>query len=320
MREVWRFVAHSGTLSSGLHARMRRILLTGIPLLLLSCSRVSDVDPALVLERSALASQNLTSARLQFDGTASLHLENDSIFTTSFAGTGALQNAGSDFALTTHASGTYGNASSDQPVTWGTLFSVISLQPGDVFLRVDSLQTDPANPMLQSSALTSMLRNWWQMPKRMTDSTEASLTADPSFLRMQAEIVTVTRDKGFDRIDGYSSHHYVVSLDQQKLLSYLKSVAEKRGDVFDAQKVEADLAQFTMNGELWIDEESYYVRKIVWTIDKQDADGNSVSGLHCTITVTDHGEDIRISPPAVSQPFPSELPLPWLMPSSDIPS
>lgn len=299
---------------------MRRILLTGIPLLLLSCSRVSDVDPALVLERSALASQNLTSAHLQFNGTASLHLESGSLFTASFAGTGALQNAGNDFALTTHASGTYGSAASDESVAWGTKFSVISLQTGDVYLEVDALQTDPANPMLQSPALTSMLHNWWKMPKHITDSTEVSLTADPSFLRMQAEIVQVTKDKGFDRIDGHSSHHYIVSLDKQKLLTYLKHVAEKRDEEFDASKVEADLNQFTVNGELWIDEESYYIRKIVWTIDKQDAEGNNLSGLHCEITVTDHGEDIRISPPAVSQPFPSELPLPWLMPSSDISS
>lgn len=169
---------------------------------------------------------------------------------------------------------------------------------GEVYVKADSVALGQGTaPFL--GALTG---TWWKLPETGSGSSDAALTPDPSLLSMQLETVTLTKDRGTERINQRVAYKYDVTMDRAKLLSYVERTEGERGGDFDRDEWETYLSLRDINGTVWIDTETFLPDKIEWTIVSRDPDQPGTVSFD--VTFRDHNEPVSIVPPASSSPFP----------------
>jgi hypothetical protein len=288
-------------------------------LLLSACAKPAAEPPEHVMEKAVLAARELESAAFA----ASFDMEggDPGTMTQRVQGTlgGRMQGGGADLAFHLRLDISMRPAGEDTK-DLSVQGDMTILGEDETYLRITSLQSD--DPALSSPLTAGLLDQWFLLPSGGSGATRATATPDPRLLRMQTDVMRVTRDRGIVDHGDRDAYHYDVTLDEPKLLAFLEEVARQRGDVPPVNEWKAWLDATTFEGEAWIDAETFELLRLQWTVESTDAASPMTAhvGLHLTM----HNQAEPISPPASSKPFPADMSqlLPLSMPgvSSDMPS
>lgn len=280
---------------------MRRTLFIVLPALFLGSCLPSGARPAPadILALSTVASQQLLSAR--FDGEIQFRADEivlGGISEGEIKMSGVMQDAGKqlDMKLNIDSSQTDGSNKMNAEV------SVIVAGQDQTFVRIDALQGGPSG--LSVPLLQEWTGKWWKMPASGFGTSTSTVTTDPQFLQLQSDSVIVTDDNGYETIGGRTAHHYDVVADKQKLAAFLSHVAAGRGQEISEEAALATIEHLEMTGELWIDAQTYVLRRVEWSIVSQKQD--SPMELIFSLTLTDHNAQVNIQPPAEIHDFPFE--------------
>lgn len=284
---------------------MRRLLLFGTTCaFLVACSPEQSVVPNLppeeVLENAAKATQSLESAQYvvqsEFDASADAWSAVGSLRMD-----GMLQSAGEQLRfqldITADVEDVQGSSSID-----GTL-EVAVISEEEVYMNLHSLIAQPSSTFFNPEMIGAIAGQWWLLPPGDTLPVSASVTPDPRLLQMQSQVISVTRDRGVDTVQGRPSYQYDVVLDKEKLLLYLSAVAKESGQEFDVKEAESKFALVDASGQIWIDAETYYMQKLSWVIQSLPLDNGGEASVSFTITFRNHNEAPTIQPPTDAKPF-----------------
>ena len=269
---------------------MRRLLLGGsIVLVLTSCIGGEKLPPEEVLKNAARAGQELESSRFTALGNIDFH-HGDVLKATV---NGTLHNAGRQSQFTTNLTGkltqgdvSYGISSS---------FDVFVALEHELYGKVQAFDIDPPHPLLRTEAMQNLLGRWWKLQEQDMMSTAESVTPDPSLLRAQAEIVHVTKSHGLEKLNGRTVYHYDVSIDKDKLATFLAKLSRDSGESLDAKSAVRSISDYHPTGELWIDAETFVVHRLLWNISREEPNPFMSS---FRIDFSDHNRAPQISPPA----------------------
>ncbi len=268
---------------------MRRFVAISAPIfLLLSCTQAT-LAPDEVFNRSTTAIREFTSAN--FIVHARSMMDDKTVWSADLDG--SMASGGTQLSFDADLSLNTGE-------TEAASFkgSVVIPSEGEVYLKADNiLLGEGLTPFL--AALTG---TWWKIPETGTGSSNGALTPDPSLLSMQMETVTLTKDRGTERINQRLAYKYDVTMDREKLLNYLEKTEKERGGEFDRTEWQTYLSLRDISGTVWIDAEHFLPSKILWTIVSRDPDMPDTVELD--VTFTDHNGQVSIVPPSSSSPFP----------------
>lgn len=132
----------------------------------------------------------------------------------------------------------------------------------------------------------------------------------------QSELLSDIESKGMDKVNGENSYHYGVTINFVKLVDFAEGVTERLvqegiitseeagdygQDFAEGRENAKDLAD--MEFEMWIDEDDYYLRKIVfapYTAKPEDAAEVTFSG---TLVLDQFNEEFEIVAPEGAQPL-----------------
>ena len=284
---------------------MKRFLLCSFTLLLLAaCASGPVLPPDEVLKNAARTGQELLSARYNVDGSLAFTeagVQKTALFTVS----GILQNGGEQSSLVINMKGSFPEAGQTYNVE-GSIELFVTFNQ-EMYVKLGALEVDPPHPLLNAEALAKFQGAWWKLQDDMM--TGESVTPEPSLLKAQSEVIRLVEDKGTETLDGRRAYHYLVTIDKEKLVQYLKSVSEEQGQAFDESATRAWADQYESDGEIWIDAETYHMLKIEWKI-KQSEQGSAPLDAKVTIRFSDFNEAPTIAPPTDYQVFSPFLFLP----------
>ncbi len=267
-------------------------------LLLASCARKSPIPPEEVLRRAVSASGQLQSA--SFDVAADLQLSAPGLKGGGkLALKGVLQDGGNAAQFALAADGAI--AQGAQTYNGSVAAQVASDRDHEVFFRLDSLELAPENPLLTKDAIANLLNQWWKLPQKNAGSM-VPVSPDPGLLRAQSEVVKVIKDRGVFSLDGQDAFHYDVTLDPEKMAAYLQRVSEEKHQPLDRDSTLEDLQAYDAKGELWIDAESFFVRKIQWSIRPKSGKATPYA-LTVTASLRDHNAAKPVEYPADAKPW-----------------
>lgn len=272
--------------------------MVGAVLLLSSCTlRVQHLPPEQVLERAVRAVQELDSAtfavQAQFQGPQTI----GDLFTVNLDG--RLQDAGRQLAFTVDATL---ETSAEQTEPSQANADVVITDDQTVYVRFRELSGTVFEALFGKDVASG---TWWQLPSG-NDAVSPELTPDPTLLRAQASVITVTKDLGPGSVNGRAVYRYATKIDQQKLHDYLQSSAQEHGQKFDEAQFAADWGDVTMSGTVSIDAKTYFLHSITWDFASVPAD-DGLTG-HLVVELKDHNAAEPIVPPAASTPWVGTLP------------
>jgi hypothetical protein len=269
-------------------------------LLLTGCAHLGALAPDEVLRRAVAAGGVLQSAALTGKLTADVREEGKRAQGEA-AFTGIIQGGGSEAQLQTTLQGTFeeqGNASQVQAA-----FDVVSASRQGTFFYFRSFTVSPASSSLRAEGVMPFLEKWWMLPASGKQPA-LTLTPDPKFLRMQAEVVKVTHDKGIRSVDDRKAYVYTVALDPEKLLQFLRRATEQAGEVFDEEQARLDLQGWSAEGELWIDTQTFYLHRLQWTL-RHAAPQATDRTITLELDVHDHDHAQNVMIPEGAAPLPA---------------
>lgn len=277
---------------------MRRLIVLPAALLVLaSCATKSDIPAEEVLRLSTQANRAVRSAAI--DLSLSLNIPSAAgVSTVDAEIAGIMQNAGTQLQFDLDAEGT-----SAAGTRWSTRSSFVVAGEGEVYAKIGELTADPPLTLLPPETIADLRGRWWLLPSASAGLPAGDVTPDPRMLRMQTEVIDVTRDRGIVTLDGQRVHHYDTALNNDKLAAFLAETAGS-GSTFDASALNG----LSVTGELWIDAGTYVLRRARWNA--RGPNGEPVMKMEATIS--DHDNGFTVSPPADAQPLPTDSFLPAL--------
>lgn len=256
------------------------------------------LPPDQVLQKATEAAGTLSSAHFVIHATVNGHT---SFLPGSLDGTvdanGDMQNGGNQLSLTVNADI---KRTADTSNTFNVQADVVVAGQNDAYMRLNALTINPESSLLPTALVSQLLNQWWHMPARSSGSTvQQNVTPDPELLRMQTQVITVSKDDGMTSINGHSAYHYDVSIDQSKLATYLAEIARRQ----NAPSRTLDLSSMNAQGQIWIDADTFLIHQLVWDISSKDP----AQPFHASITVTltKQNQPVTIVPPANAKPFPA---------------
>ncbi len=276
-------------------------------LVLAACSRGGTEDPAVVLERAASKAQQLGSAA--FDATFSYATDG---FVSSGSAEGVIADGGKRMAFSFEADVTVRSEGADQTVS--AVGDVVVAGENEAYVKLSSLEGSvlflPGIGLVPEHSLGS----WYAVGGSGSGSVDTGVSPDPSFIAQQAKTLAVTYDRSYETVDGHECYVYDVTVDPQRAVEFLAETASRRGKTFDRVAAETFVSSYDARGTVFIDAETFVIRKIDWTIEpasgRESADTTSFS-----IHLHDHDAPVEIAPPTDAKPFVellSETPLPAL--------
>lgn len=236
-----------------------------------------------VLSRAVSASSQLTSAA--FQGT--VHVVKEKAWNADASLEGHVSNGGQQSDI--HVSAAMQMLTSSQNAH--VQMAGRAIVDGPVrYVQLQSIESTPA--MEPFSQLSPVQGIWWKISAPI-GATDSLMSPDPSLLRAQAAIIRVVRDEGFVHIRGHRTYHYGVDIDRKKLEDFLSlQSANARHDV---DSILRTFDQYIVNGEVWIDAETFVLRRVLWDVRKKD---DQLMQIVFDISVTDHNASISIVPPS----------------------
>ncbi|TSC79528.1 MAG: hypothetical protein G01um101425_459 [Candidatus Peregrinibacteria bacterium Gr01-1014_25] len=278
---------------------VRTILVSGL-CVLTACgtTAVAPLPPEEVLQRATDAIPSLVSAAFSLDAEVGGVLPGA---TVSIRAKGRLQDGGQRLSL----DGALRVKGGDMPL--GLEGDIVVVGERDVFVRLRSMDEGPLRDAFAGLAPGGLTGVWWRVPSTQNEDAAAPESPDPTLLRLQASVLRVTEDHGTATIDGAPTYHYAVDVDVDKLRTYLSEVARSRGEAFDAEAYEKQWASTHIAGEVWIDAETFYLRKIAWTATPRESKASGLSGT-LTATFSEHNAADPILVPEDARDLPLSLP------------
>jgi hypothetical protein len=181
---------------------------------------------------------------------------------------------------------------------------VISIGKQETYLHLNSLATEPDQNLFKKDLLALMTGKWWQLSSN-ADKTAVpggSLTPSPGILKLQSQVVRVLSDEGAATVGDHETYHYTVGIDPEKLLQFLEQGARDRKETFDREAMSRSIAAITATGEMWIDTETFFLRRVSWKLTglQEQAGGMIVDGSF-TATLTNENAAPPILPPKDAQ-------------------
>ncbi len=258
------------------------------------------MDPDEVLKRSAEASRNLESA----DYTATVQFSVGGANNTIQAQgntriTGSLQNAGEQLHFMIDGSADGKDMGGDFSIN-GKL-EIIVAGKDEVYLRVHSLTSSTEHSLFKSEIIEKISGQWFQLPMAGNSKNLTAVTPDPGLIQAQTEVVKVMEEKGIKTVNGRKTYHYKVAVDHDRLLAYLQRAADEKGEELYAENVRDIVDNVIMEGELWIDTETFYIQKLKWDITNGDEEEGTV--ISFAVTMKNHNSADPITPPEGAEPF-----------------
>ena len=110
----------------------------------------------------------------------------------------------------------------------------------------------------------------------------------------------MVKDRGVTTIDGASVRHFDVVLDSEKLLAYIEQLAAARQETIDREGMSRAIENLQATGEMWIDAETYALRRVLWTIESLQTAQGVLSGSF-TAHLSEFDTAPIITPPADAQ-------------------
>lgn len=271
-------------------------------IVLVSCSRQGTLEPPEVLKRAGEQAQALSAAHIDasytYHGTSSYMT---GVFDVAGNINGTLQNGGQQLSATVDA--TIKRVDDNQQLNTMILRGTITeTAPNETYVNIDTLSIDPPTPLLDDRFIAAIQHQWLRLPQShsATGAMMSGVTPDPSFLRMQTQVITVTKDHGFANVGGHTDYVYDVTLDRQKLMEFLTQMRHSNGSNVPVQN---PLDSMAASGRVWIDADTFDIHRIVWDLHSLTA--AEPLSAHLDVTVTAHNDpSINIAPPADSKPFP----------------
>jgi hypothetical protein len=276
---------------------MRRsfVLSAALVVILLSCGQPKErgLPTSEVMKRAAERSGDLLSAR--FTTEATFQMEGGTFpLDGSLTLDGVLQDGGRtvQFRASFEAEVAPVGKEAQASHLTGDIDVVLAGQR-EVYVRVNTLETTPNQGLFQEDVLQSLLGTWWLLPSSEQQPIPAVpggiVTPSPSLLKAQSQVVRVTEDDGIVTRDGRKVYHYVVSVDQSKLLDYLEEVARAQQESFDRRSVSAALKKLSADGEMWIDAETFFLTAASWTVHAlAEPGGGSILSGSFSVSFSDH--------------------------------
>ncbi len=267
-------------------SRRQHVLRNGAGIILLltlnACAQAQPLTPHVVLQRAAAASKTLQSARFTAVGTMQTDSGNDWSFSLA---NGILQDGGSRLQFSLHAQ-EEGGAS-------GSVLSldVVSLSQCNVYFR--------SRGAVQFGSGTQ----WWHAKCENGEGVRDAVD-DPAITQMQYDAIIVNRDRGIDQLNGRDVFHYDVSMDTGRLVSLLQEVPGSQQNLSNGLPI----AQEKLNGELWIDAETFYVHRLSWGTTPDGEGQDRDLRLHFSLHLWDHGAAPSVDAPEPIREFPVPIP------------
>lgn len=281
--------------------RFTSIALSGLFLVIAGCGgQRSPVAPEEVLARSALASQQLASARYTLLGTMRVSSAEGGA-TVRLKAEGVLGPSGRELQVLLKIAADVQPEAQD-PFTVNGEMEVIVLEEGKTYLNMHALTLDPDPGLFAGGTLERFLQQWWKIPNANISADSQSIAADPSFVRAQSQIVRVTHDLGIQQFQSKEVHHYRVTIDRDKLLTYLRDTSLQQGTAATDAELQAFADNLKASGELRIDTETYLVQWVSWQVEPMEVEAGTISGSF-EITLEDHNTSQPILPPQNAQQF-----------------
>jgi len=235
-----------------------------------------ELPPEEVLMKSVIAAMQTESAKFDVEGNIQVN-KPDSLINASAVIKGRQDAMGkqSHFSADIHL--VSNNAS--ESLSLDTKIKITTLGPDEIYLMVDELIADGENPLFSESLVKMFTGKWITVKSNESDMGNSTVSPDPRLLRAQAKVVRVKEELPFTSIDDNDTYHYSVSVDPEKLALYLEEVSKEQGEEFDSEMLMEMYNTLIASGEIWIDADTFNVRKIVWNIDSLiTQDGTVISG------------------------------------------
>ena len=283
--------------------RLRLLFCTVCCITLAAClsqNGSARLSPEEVLQKAADATQTLRSAQYvaqgNFDAALDAWLAEGTVRMN-----GSLNDAGEQLHFQVDVMANIRDGKEEYTAQGNLEVSLLSRD--EVYMNVHSLSSEPPNAIFRPEVLRNLTDRWWLLPPGDTPPEAVGMTPDPRLLQIQSQVVTVSKNRGMETIEGRETYHYDVTLDPEKLLEYLSTLAAERGEAFDAAKVRQDLSGIKASGELWIDAGTFYMQKISWNVQQIPIEGGGTASASVTITFRNHNTAPDLEPPAGAMPF-----------------
>lgn len=287
--------------------RLRTFFPLFLSLLLVACLPPKALPSDEVLERTALASQKLTSLAFTVNMSGSFfgQLSNDRM-----AGHGHLKGVLHDQgnALEASVSGSLTGVMSGSDAAMTFSGRIVAFNQKEMYVRLDTFTLSPERPDVPMDSIGLMLGTWWHLEGNGASGAVLT-TPDPTFLQAQTEALSITEDHGVEKRDGRYMYHYDALLDRKKFSDLLK----KQGNVQDV-----DINELHVAGEVWIDAETFVLRHAVWHLSKiPTGDGELTSTISMTLSDHNNAEPVRV--PTSSKTLTPAMLAPFFHPDDTIP-
>lgn len=285
-------------------------LLPGL-LLLSACARLGTLSPEEVLRRATAASARLQS--VAYDARVDIASRGPAPAADITADLrGVLAQAGRQASVSADVRGSVprGGATTTFQLT------ADAVRDGrDLYVLVHTLTVNPVPPALRG--IGNLLGRWWMIPGDGPSVAGApALTPDPLLLRAQADVVTVTADRGHALVNGREVYRYAVAIDAEKLIAFLAARAQEEGRPFDAASARKELTRYDAAGELWIDVHNFLLHRLAWTV---TADGQpTAQRVHFAADLRQHDAAPPVTVPSDAAILPPTLPLDALFASGSL--
>lgn len=283
----------------------RRTLFPLVALALVACRADVPAFPAeQVLQNAVTAGAVLTSAAYQADVTfaygGGLFGNGGGVMRIE----GALNDGGRIVSAAIDTTVRYRDAEGAEQ-SLHAIVDTVSIAAQRFYFFVRALQTDPADAgLLDPAVIQSIAGAWWMIAKE-DGGDEISVAPSARLLQSQASVVRVTRELGVERLSGEPTYHYGVALDPERLIVYLRDLAEERGDPFEEQKVRREIHLLQATGELWISAKDFRVMQVRWEIPSLTLPEGSVARAEISVKLSQFGSAAPVEIPPDARPFPS---------------
>ncbi len=271
---------------------------------LVACSKQVSVEPQItpqeVLHRATLAVQTLESAQYVLQGDFDMKTDRLSTLGT-VRMDGMLADGGEQLQFQLDITAEVASSQGDSSISG--LLEVVVISEDEVYMNVHSLNSQPSSAFFRPEMISALAGKWWLLSENDNPPLVKTVTPDPRLLQAQAQVVTVTRDRGITQLSGRDVHHFDVTLDKQKLTKYLAALAQEKGQEFDASKTMQTVDDIQASGQLWIDAETYYVQKINWVVQSMPLENNGTASIAFTITFRNQNSAPTILPPQGAKLF-----------------
>lgn len=278
--------------------RLAALALVGI-FLLYGCRRAEDLSPKEVLRRATIKSGQLQSVEVVADIAATLPVGASRLSGTAVL-RGVMTHGGEQAAFSVDAQGILNRGNDRSEFRWS---ADVVRDTDDTYLLVRESSADP--PSAAPAMPDAILGTWWTLPLDSGNHAVRSLTPDPRFLRAQSEIIIIINDLGLEDVEGRNAYHYAVSIDHDRLVGLMRGLAEERGQPFSAENARRALERYDARGELWIDAETFAVRRISWAVVPKDAP--TTMRLTLRMDLRNHDAATAVLAPAQSKPIDREF-------------